>query len=107
MKKIILVLFFAIALNSITTTESYGRDAVASKPQTEKTTLSQKEVSKMVNRLYEIKDMDKSNLTMKQKRELRSEVRAIKSKLSDQVGGGIYLSGAAILLIIVLLIVFL
>jgi hypothetical protein len=57
-----------------------------------------------MNRLMEIKNMDKSNLTSEQKRELRKEVKAIRD---DRRRNGIYLSVGAIIIIILLLILIL
>lgn len=57
-------------------------------------------------RLIEIKDMDKAGLSALQKKELRKEVRAIKSELKA-LNSGVYLSVGAILIIILLLILLL
>jgi hypothetical protein len=48
------------------------------------------EVKVLLNRLDEIKTMDKSSLNL-QKKELRKEVRAIKAELKS-TGNGVYLS---------------
>ena len=64
------------------------------------------EVKVMLNRLEEIKEMDKSNLTSSDKKALRKEVRAIKSNLKAS-GNGVYLSIGAILIIILILILIL
>ena len=64
------------------------------------------EVKLMLNRLEEIKEMDKSNLTSADKKALRKEVRAIKSNLKAS-GNGIYLSIGAIIIIILILILIL
>ena len=64
------------------------------------------EVSTMLNRLEEIKTMNKSSLQSSEKKALRKEVRAIRSSLRSS-GNGIYLSTGAIILIVVLLIVLL
>jgi hypothetical protein len=57
----------------------------------------------LLNRLEEIKAMDKSKMTRAEKKALRKEVRAIKSELRT-TGNGIYLSIGAIIIIILLLI---
>ena len=57
----------------------------------------------LLARLEQIKAMDKSELTREQKKELRKEVREIKSQLRA-TGNGIYLSIGAIIIIILLLI---
>lgn len=64
------------------------------------------EVKVMLNRLEEIKDMDKSQLTSKERKELRKEVRSIKAELRS-TGNGVYLSVGAIIIIILLLILIL
>jgi hypothetical protein len=56
--------------------------------------------------LDEIKATDKSKLNSDEKKDLRKEVKSIKHNLKD-IGTGVYLSGAAIILIVILLIVLL
>lgn len=60
----------------------------------------------LLQRLDEIKTMDKSDLSSAEKKELRTEVRTIKEKLAA-AGGGVYLSLGAIIIIGILLIIFL
>ncbi|MBK7027798.1 MAG: hypothetical protein IPH45_00630 [Bacteroidales bacterium] len=57
-------------------------------------------------RLDEIKAIDKSGLKASEKRELRKEVRSIKQQLKE-MGGYIYISVGAALLIVLLLIILL
>ena len=64
------------------------------------------EVKVMYNRLEEIKNMDKSEMTRAEKKELRKEVKAIKSNLRS-TGNGVYLSVGAIIIIVLLLIILL
>lgn len=59
-----------------------------------------------INRLNEIKDMDKSELSRADKNELRAEVKAIKADLKAN-NNGVYLSVGAIIIIILLLILIL
>lgn len=61
------------------------------------------EVQVMLDRLKEIKAMDKSNMTRTEKKVLRKEVRSINAGLRSS-GNGIYLSLGAILIIILLII---
>jgi hypothetical protein len=56
----------------------------------------------MLNRLNEIKEMDKSNLSASERKELRKEVRAIKDSVKDS--GGVYISVGAIIIILLILI---
>ncbi len=64
------------------------------------------EVNTIIARLKEIKSMDKSTLTSSEKKELKKEVRALKSHYKD-ISGGVYLSTGAIILLVVLLIILL
>jgi hypothetical protein len=64
------------------------------------------EVQAMFHRLDEIKAMDKSNLNSVQKKELRKEIKTIKSQLRT-TNNGVYLSIGAIIIIILLLILIL
>jgi hypothetical protein len=75
-----------------------------------------KDVSVMISRVEAIKSMDKSEMTSAEKKELRKELRSIKSNLqasskaelaATSGGGGVYLSVGAIIIIILLLILLL
>jgi hypothetical protein len=63
-------------------------------------------VQVLVNRLTEIKSMDKSNMTRSEKKELRQEVRSIKKEMKG-LDQRVYLSVGAIIIIILLLILIL
>jgi ABC-type transport system involved in cytochrome bd biosynthesis fused ATPase/permease subunit len=62
--------------------------------------------NKMVERLMEIKKMDKSNLSRTERKALRKEVKEIKTTLKAS-NNGVYLSVGAIIIIILLLILIL
>lgn len=64
------------------------------------------EAAVLMQRLDEIKAMDKSDLTSAEKKELRSEVRTIKENLAS-TGGGVYFSFGALIVIGILLIILL
>lgn len=67
------------------------------------TTETSKEVLKnrIETRLTEIKNIDKSNLTSSEKKELRKEVKSLKKQARN---GGIYISiGGAILIVLLLI----
>jgi len=64
------------------------------------------EIKVMMNRLEEIKAMDKSEMKYSEKKELRKEVRAINATMKSS-GGGVYLSVGAIIIIVLLLIILL
>jgi len=56
------------------------------------------------SRLKEIDAMDKSELRAADKKDLRKEVKSIKHELRT-IGGGVYLSAGAVILILLLLII--
>ncbi|HEY6503713.1 MAG TPA: hypothetical protein VIZ28_07065 [Chitinophagaceae bacterium] len=60
----------------------------------------------LLQRLEDIKSMDKSELTRLEKRSLRKETREIKKEMKAN-NGGVYLSIGAIIIIILLLILIL
>lgn len=64
------------------------------------------DVKVLLNRLEEIKTIDKSALNRSEKRALRKEVRAIKSELKTK-NHGVYLSVGAFIIIILLLVILL
>lgn len=76
--------------------------AATPKERTEK--LNAAETAKLENRLHEIKAMDLSKLSHKEKRTLRKEVKAIERQMA---GGGLYISvGAAIIIVLLLILIF-
>ncbi len=60
----------------------------------------------LVQRLNEIKALDKTNMSVETKKDLRNEVLAIRGKLAP-LAGGVYLSAGALILILILLIILL
>jgi hypothetical protein len=60
----------------------------------------------LLQRLEEIRGMDKSELTRLEKKSLRNEVKGIKKEMRHS-SGGIYLSVGAVIIIILLLILIL
>jgi hypothetical protein len=65
--------------------------------------LSAEEVTSLKNRVEEIRNMDKSELTSVEKRELRKEVKGIKENVRKN-GEVIYISGGTLLLIILIIV---
>jgi len=103
MKKLILL---TITLGLLSTFPS--SQAMASNPRsTTSVPLESAEVNAMLSRLNEIKHMDKSALNHVEKKELRNEVNSTKAVLRENASGGVYISGVALLLLIILLIVLL
>ncbi len=104
MKKLIyilaLVLTLGISINSVSA-------ATASVKHPTELTLDQKvQLERIKTRVEEIREMDKSQLTRDQKRELRKELKEMKNQ-ARAMSGGVYLSVGAIIIIILLLILIL
>lgn len=74
------------------------------KPVKETTEAEKAEAKALLNRLNEIKAMDKSNLKMNEKKKLHKEVRTIKRKLKD-ISGGLYISAGTLIIILILLVI--
>jgi hypothetical protein len=64
------------------------------------------EAKTLLLRLDEIKATDMSKLKSSEKKDLRKEVRSINHKLKT-IGGGVYISAGAVILLIILLVVLL
>lgn len=75
--------------------------AIPAKPETK---LTDEQVTRLKNRVEEIRDMDKSDMTASEKLALRSEVKDIKQAVKKD-GGYVYIGGGTLLLIIILLII--
>ncbi|MCX6320544.1 MAG: hypothetical protein NTX93_01900 [Bacteroidia bacterium] len=106
MKKIILGLMATflsltiLPLQSFASTTEEPSSLVAPKPA------ESAEAKTLELRLNEINAMDMSKLKSSEKKNMRKEVRSIKHELRE-IGGGVYLSVGAILLIALLLIILL
>lgn len=70
------------------------------------TTAENAKTEVLLNRLIEIRDMDKSNLSRADRKSLRKEVKEIKTTMRA-TSNGVYLSIGAIIIIILLLILIL
>ena len=64
--------------------------------------IMEEEIVNMNERLEEIRDMDKSELNAKDKKELRKELKEMKKK---KKGGAIYIGGTTLLLLIILIVI--
>jgi len=109
MKKIALCLMAAVLSLTFIPLEANASPKVVPSSAVDPNPVSPAEAAKaneLLLRLNEIKTLDKSNLGSPEKKELRKEVRSINSELKS-IGSGVYLSGAAVILIVVLLIVLL
>lgn len=102
MKKTVFYLVIVIALSIVPST------ALASEknpmPIEKAPTEIPADVKTMLDRLEEIKNMDKSNLKPSERKELRKEVKDMKKKIRKS-GNGIYISSGAIILILLILLI--
>ncbi|WP_319478824.1 hypothetical protein [uncultured Draconibacterium sp.] len=65
--------------------------------------LSEAEITRLTKRVEEIRDLDKSEMNTKERKELRKELKEIKKNVKNS-GGTVVISGAALVLIIILII---
>lgn len=105
MKKIILfALMFIFSLGALTafagTSDKKDNPAVPEKTETK---LSAEEMSRLTKRVEEIRDMDKTNMTVKEKREMRKELKGIRETVKKD-GGYVYIGTGTLLLIILIVI---
>lgn len=65
------------------------------------------EVQRIVDRVNELKEIDRSTLTKAERKDLKNEVRELKDEANAANGNGVYLSVGAIIIVILLLILIL
>ena len=104
MKKTIFIALLMIFTLGATTTFASKADLKSTTPVATENKLSTEELSKMKNRVEEIRTMDKSDMTVSEKRELRKESKGIKENVRKS-GGVIYIGGTTLLLIIILILI--
>jgi hypothetical protein len=101
MKKLIVLLMTAMMSLTFNITSAAAAPSVVIEKTADTT-----ETRHLISRLKQIDAMDKSQLTRKEKKELRSEVKEIDKRLRE-IAGGVYISVGALILILVLLIILL
>ena len=92
-----------IPLQSFASTTVEPSSLVVTKPPE---TAESAEAKTLLLRLDKINSMDMSKLKSSEKKNMRKEVRSINRELRD-IGGGVYVSAGALILILILLIVLL
>jgi len=104
MKKLIyslaLIFTLGISANTVSAADKHN------KAKTEMNAEQKVQLERITNRVEEIRDMDKSDLSREERKELRKELRELK-KEARAMSGGVYLSVGAIIIIILLLILIL
>ena len=98
--------FLTIASPVFANTTEPTNPVTTTVPATPPSPEAKAEAERLINRLEEIKAMDKSNMTRAEKKALRKEVKEIRATLRS-TGNGVYLSVGAIIIIILLLILLL
>lgn len=107
MKKSILYLGMACLLATMVSSPLNAVNESKPKPKVEATTtMETAEINQILLRIEEIKAMDKAGLNAAERRQLRKELRTMKSDL-NATGGGVYLSVGAIIIILLLVILLL
>jgi len=102
MKKTIFIAIMMIFTLGATTFAAKN-DLKSTTPVATENKLSTEELSQMKNRVEEIRSMDKSEMTVSEKRELRKESKGIKENVRKS-GEVIYISGGTLLLIILIIV---
>ncbi len=107
MKNLITLLFlFTLAISSKAATSFANNDAISTNTTNTTGAVSSNETTRIINRVNAIKAMDKKNLSNTERTNLKQELRDMKKSLSGP-GSGVYVSGTALILIIILLIILL
>jgi peptidoglycan hydrolase CwlO-like protein len=108
-KSILLVLIMVLSLGATTvfaakTDPKSSSDKLAVPNKTENK-LSEEELSRLTKRVEEIRDMDKTTMTGKEKRELRKELKGIKENVRRN--DGTVVIGVTTLILIIILVILL
>jgi hypothetical protein len=101
MKKLSIYFMLLLLSVNIIPTSAYA-EVSRTNTTTNKTKEVPAEAKILINRLKEIKKMDKSDMTRAEKKELRNEVKTIKTTLRTSYSG-VYLSVGAIIIIVLLI----
>ena len=106
MKKLILSVFAAAMLISLFPVQAKAENAPIPVTTTTTTAVNDEaEAQAMLARLNEIKAMDMKSLSSAQKKQLRHEVKEMKSHM--KASGGVYLSVGAIIIILLIVLLLL
>ena len=108
MKKIILsvlITVFSIGASNVFASNSGPKNDLDNLvvPNKTENKLSEEEISHLTRRVEEIRDMDKTNITVKEKRALKKELKAIKENVQRN-NGVVYIGTGTLILIIILVI---
>lgn len=103
-----LLMIMTMSASTVFAGNSNPKNAIENPAITAKTDtkLTEAQATKLKDRIEEIRDMDKSDMSASEKLALRKEVKEIKQTVKRD-GGYIYIGSATLILIIILLIVLL
>jgi hypothetical protein len=105
MKKKLFIAIMMIFTMGATTTFARNNDLKSNAPAATENKLSIEEVNRLNNRVEEIRNTDKTGMTVSEKKDLRNESKSIKKNVRKN--GPVLYIGATTLLIIILLIILL
>lgn len=103
MKTFVFVVAILLSATAVSGNSADERSAIITARADER--LTKEEISYIVNRVQEIRDMNFNDLSASQKSEIRKELKEMKKMM--QVGGGVYIGGTVLVIIIVLLLLLL
>jgi Ribonuclease G/E len=106
MKKLTLCIMTALLLLAFVPMQLNAEPETNASPKATTEVVMSDEAVVLMDRLEEIEAMDKSDLSSAERKELRKEVRDIKKELKE-LSGGVYISVGAAILIVLLLILLL
>jgi hypothetical protein len=103
---IVCLMIFSLGISSAYAAEPEKNEKKDALPDKTENKLSDEELSRLTRRVEEIRDMDKSDMTAKEKKELKKELKGIKETVKAD-GGYIYIGAGTLLVVILLLILLL
>ena len=107
MKKLVFTLTTAILLG-LSSVASIAAPIEKAPSSQEALSIEQEaKLQKIEQRVEEIKNMDRSNLSRAERKQLKKELRDMNQQARAVTGGGVYLSVGAIIIIILVLIILL
>jgi len=99
----VIVMIFTLSATMAFASKSDLKSEKSAIPVKTENKLTEEEMTRLTKRVEEIRAMDKTDLSVKEKRELNKELRVIKENVKKS-GGYIYIGGGSLLLIIILII---
>ncbi|BBD44083.1 MULTISPECIES: hypothetical protein [Dysgonomonadaceae] len=99
------IFFVLLAIFSLGAAPTFAAHGASNNNVATEATLTTEEVNVLKERVIEIREMDKSELTATEKSELKNELKEIKETVQN--GPAIYIGGLSLLLLIILLVVLL